>query len=145
LAHEIGHYKKKHIIQGMVISIVHLGVLFLLISLFLNSPGLYHAFYLKQPSIYAGLLFFALLYTPIEFTLSIVMQAVSRNHEYAADRFAAETIKNPDDLITGLKKLHTNNLSNLTPHPLYVFLNYSHPPLLQRIQAIRNAKHPDRV
>jgi STE24 endopeptidase len=145
LAHEIGHYKKKHIIQGTVISILHLGVLFFLISLFLNSPGLYQAFYMKQFSIYAGLLFFALLYTPIELVLSIMMQAISRKHEYEADRFAAETIKSPDNLITGLKKLHANNLSNLTPHPLYVFLNYSHPPLLQRIQAIQSIKDSLRV
>jgi STE24 endopeptidase len=138
LAHEIGHYKKKHVIQGTVIGIIHIGVLFFLLSLFLNSDGLYLAFYMKEPSIYTGLLFFGLLYTPIELVLSIAMQVISRRHEYAADRFSAETIKEPESLITGLKKLHANNLSNLTPHPFYVFLNYSHPPLLQRIRAINN-------
>ena len=141
LAHEIGHYKKKHVIQGTIIGILHTGVLFFLLSLFLGSNGLYQAFYMQQPSIYAGLLFFGLLYTPIELVLSIAMQAVSRRNEYAADRFAADTIKEPESLITGLTKLHTNNLSNLTPHPFFVFLNYSHPPLLQRILAIRNIKH----
>ena len=137
LAHEIGHYKKKHILQGTVINILHTGVLFFLISVFLESPGLYQAFYMQQESIYAGLLFFGLLYTPIELLLSVVMQMVSRKNESAADRFAAETIDEPGSLVNALKKLSANNLSNLAPHPFYVFLNYSHPPLLQRIQAIR--------
>jgi STE24 endopeptidase len=137
LAHEIGHYKKKHILQGTVINILHTGVLFFLISVFLESPGLYQAFYMQQESIYAGLLFFGLLYTPIELLLSVVMQMVSRRNESAADRFAAETIDEPGSLVNALKKLSANNLSNLAPHPFYVFLNYSHPPLLQRIQAIR--------
>jgi STE24 endopeptidase len=141
LAHEIGHYKKKHVIQGTIIGILHTGVLLFLLSLFLGSNGLYQAFYMEQTSIYAGLLFFGLLYTPIELVLSIAMQLVSRRNEYAADRFAAETIKQPESLITGLTKLHANNLSNLTPHPFFVFLNYSHPPLLRRMQAIRNIRH----
>jgi STE24 endopeptidase len=137
LAHEVGHYKKKHILQGTIVSILHMGLLFFLLSLFLGSPGLYQAFYMKQESIYAGLLFFGLLYTPIELALSIIMQMVSRKHEYQADRFAAETIDEPLSLIDALKKLSATNLSNLTPHPFYVFLNYSHPPLRQRIQAIQ--------
>ncbi|MDO8567915.1 MAG: M48 family metallopeptidase [Dehalococcoidales bacterium] len=136
LAHEIGHYKKKHILIGTLIGIAHTGVLFFLLSIFLHSQGLYQAFYMEQPSVYAGLLFFGLLYTPIELVLSIIMQAVSRRNEYAADRFAAETYQ-PQGLVEALKKLSTHNLSNLTPHPFYVFLNYSHPPLLQRIEAVR--------
>ena len=140
LAHEVGHYKKKHILQGMIISIVHTGVLFFLLSLFLTSPGLYQAFGIGYQPIYAGLLFFGLLYTPIELVLSVVMQMLSRKNEYEADRFAAETIDEPHNLIDALKKLSSTNLSNLTPHPLYVFLNYSHPPLLQRIQTIQKTK-----
>jgi STE24 endopeptidase len=140
LAHEIGHYKKKHIIQGTIISILHAGVLFFLLSLFLGSNGLYKAFYMEEFSIYAGLLFFGLLYTPIELVLSIAMQMASRRNEYSADRFAATTIKEPENIVTALKKLHANNLSNLTPHHFFVFLNYSHPPLLQRIRAIHNIK-----
>ena len=136
LAHEIGHHKKKHILQGMIISIVHTGVLFFLLSLFLGSSGLYEAFYMEQQSIYSGILFFGLLYTPIEMLLSIAIQAVSRKNEYEADRFAAGTIQEPQRLVDALKKLSAVNLSNLTPHPYYVFLNYSHPPLLQRIRAI---------
>ena len=141
LAHEVGHYKKKHILQGTIISIIHTGLLFFLLSLFLRNPGLYQAFYMKNEPIYAGLLFFGLLYTPIELILSIAMQMVSRKHEYEADRFAAETIDEPINLVNALKKLSTTNLSNLMPHPFYVFLNYSHPPLLQRIQAIQGIKH----
>jgi STE24 endopeptidase len=136
LAHEIGHYKKKHILQGTVISILHTGLMFFLLSLFLGSLGLYQAFYMGQESIYTGLLFFGLLYTPIELVLSTVMQMFSRKNEYQADRFAAETVEDAHNLIDALKKLSSKNLSNLTPHPFYVFLNYSHPPLLQRIQAI---------
>jgi STE24 endopeptidase len=140
LAHEIGHYKKKHILKGTVISIIHTGVIFFLLSLFLGSQDLYQAFYMEQESIYTGLLFFSLLYTPIELVLSVVMQMFSRKNEYQADRFAAETIDDPHSLIDALKKLSATNLSNLTPHPFYVFLNYSHPPLLHRIRAIEDIK-----
>ena len=136
LAHEIGHYKKKHIQQGIIISILHTGLIFFLLSVFLSSPGLYQAFSMEEPSIYAGLLFFGLLYTPLELLLSIVMQVISRRNEYQADRFAAETIGEPESLVSALKKLSADHLSNLTPHPFYVFLNYSHPPLLQRVQAV---------
>jgi len=136
LAHEIGHHKKKHILQGTIINIVHAGLLFFLLSIFLGSPGLYDAFYMEQPSIYSGLLFFGLLYTPLEMMLSVAMHMLSRKNEYEADRFAAETTHHPQEMVEALKKLHTDNLSNLTPHPFYVFLNYSHPPLLQRVRAI---------
>lgn len=137
LAHEIGHYKKKHVPQGIVIGILHTGVVFFLLSVFLGSPGLYQAFYMEQQSIYTGLLFFGLLYTPMELLLSIVLQMVSRKNEYQADRFAVETIEEPQSLVDVLKKLSASNLSNLAPHPFYVFLNYSHPPLLQRVNAIQ--------
>ena len=143
LAHEIGHYKKKHVLQGVIIGILHMGVIFFLLSLLLGSPGLYQAFYLTQMPIYAGLLFFALLYTPIELAFSVLMQMISRRNEYEADHFAAETIDEPVSLIEALKKLSTTNLSNLTPHPFYVFLNYSHPPLLQRVQAIHDIKRKE--
>ena len=142
LAHEIGHYKKKHVLQGMVIGIAHTGLVFYLLSILLDSPGLYQAFFMDQSSIYAGLLFFGLLYTPVEMVLSIALQIFSRRNEYEADRFAAETTDEPASLVDALKKLATENLSNLTPHPFYVFLNYSHPPLFQRIQAIQQYK-PD--
>jgi STE24 endopeptidase len=138
LAHEIGHYKKNHIIKNMGISVIHTGILFLLLSIFLNVEGLFDAFYMEQMSVYAGLLFFGLLYTPVETILGIAMQALSRKHEFQADRFAADTIQDSEWMVRALKKLSKDNLSNLTPHPFYVFLNYSHPPILQRIRAIRS-------
>ncbi len=136
LAHEVGHYKKKHILQGTIIGILHAGVIFFLLSLLLESTGLYQAFFMKEESIYTGLLFFSLLYTPLELVLSVTMQMLSRKNEYQADRYAVETINDPLSLVDALKRLSTANLSNLTPHPFYVFLKYSHPPLLQRVQVI---------
>jgi len=136
LAHEVGHYKKKHILKGTIIGVLHTGFLLFLLSIFLGSAGLYLAFGIEQPSIYTGLLFFGMLYTPIELLLSQGMNVMSRRHEYEADRFAAETVDEPHSLIEALKKLSSDNLSNLTPHPFYVFLNYSHPTLLQRLHAI---------
>jgi len=137
LGHEIAHYRKKHILQGMIIGILHTGIVFFLLSIFVDSLGLYQAFFMEQPSIYAGLLFFGLLYTPVEMLLSIALKMLSRRNEYQADRFATETIEEPKNFINALKKLSSDNLTNLTPHPLYVVLNYSHPPLWQRVHAIQ--------
>lgn len=138
LAHEIGHYKKKHIVKNMTISILHTGIMFALLSIFLQVPALFDAFYMEEMSVYAGLLFFGLLYSPVETILGIGMQVMSRKHEYEADAFAANTIEEKEEMVNVLKKLSKDNLSNLTPHPFYVFLNYSHPPALKRIEAIRN-------
>ena len=138
IAHEIGHYKRKHIYIGMASSIIHMGSLFFLMSIFLKSPGLFSAFYMEEISVYAGLIFFGMLFSPIELFLSIFMQQLSRKHEFEADEFAAQTIGQTEPLITALKKLCVQNLSNLTPHPFYVFLYYSHPPLLHRIEALKN-------
>ena len=138
LAHEIGHYKKKHIVKGMMISILQTGVMFGLLSVFLQVPALFDAFFMDQMSVYAGLLFFGLLYSPVETILGIIMQMLSRKHEYEADEFAARTVEEKEEMVNVLKKLSKDNLSNLTPHPFYVFLNYSHPPALKRIDAIRN-------
>jgi STE24 endopeptidase len=140
LAHEIGHYKKKHVLWGILISIAHTGLIFYLLSVLLGSSGLYQAFYMDHASIYAGLLFFGLLYTPVEMVLSVALHILSRRNEYEADRFATQTTGEPGSLVEALKKLHSDNLSNLTPHPFYVFLNYSHPTLLQRVQAIQRSK-----
>ncbi|MEP1151114.1 MAG: M48 family metallopeptidase [Balneola sp.] len=137
LAHEIGHYKKKHIIKGMITSIVQTGVMLFVLSIFLQAEGLFDAFYMDEISVYAGLIFFGMLYAPIDMILSVFMQISSRKHEYEADEFAATTTGKPEDMIATLKKLSKDNLSNLTPHPFYVFLNYSHPPALKRINAIR--------
>jgi len=140
LAHEIGHYKKKHIVKNMTISILHTGIMFVLLSIFLQVPALFDAFFMDQMSVYAGLLFFGLLYSPVETILGIFMQMMSRTHEYEADNFAASTIEKPEEMVNVLKKLSKDNLSNLTPHPFYVFLNYSHPPALKRIEAIRSER-----
>ncbi|MBP3193565.1 M48 family metallopeptidase [Natronogracilivirga saccharolytica] len=139
LAHEVGHYKKKHIPQNMITGFLQTGVMLYLLSLFIQVPGLHEAFFMQDISVYAGLLFFGLLYSPIEMVLSVIMQMFSRKHEFEADRFAAETTGDPESMVSVLKKLSADNLSNLTPHPFHVFLNYSHPPVLQRIRAIRSA------
>jgi len=140
LAHEVGHYRKKHIIKGLITGILHTGLLFFLLSLFLSNRGLFDAFSMQNISIYAGMIFFIILYTPVEMIISILMNIISRKHEYEADAFAARTTNNPEAMILALKNLSTANLGNLTPHPFSVFLNYSHPPVLERIKALRNLK-----
>ena len=137
LAHEMGHYKKKHILQSMILGIIQMGIMLYLLSLFISYQGLFDAFYMPQKSVYAGLIFFGMLYSPLGFFIGIFMQMLSRKNETAADRFSVETTHDPQSMAEALKKLSINNLSNLLPHPLYVFLNYSHPPVLQRIQAIQ--------
>jgi STE24 endopeptidase len=141
LAHEMGHYRLKHILKMMGIGIVQTGVLLYLLSLVITTPLLFEAFFVDRPSIHAGLIFFGLLYTPVEFILGLIVQAVSRRHEFAADRFASVTTGKPKALIDALKKLSVDNLSNLHPHHLYVFLNYSHPPVLERIRALEGGDH----
>jgi STE24 endopeptidase len=137
LAHEIGHYKKKHIIMSLIISIAHMGAMFYLISIFISHEGLFKAFFMEHMSVYSGLVFFGMLFAPIEMVLSVFMNVFSRRNEYQADRYAVETTGKSGDMISALKKLSVHNLSNLTPHPLYVYLNYSHPPVLKRVEAIR--------
>jgi len=137
LAHETGHYKKKHILKSILMSIITTGLLFFLLSLFINNEGLFSAFKMQNISIYASLFFFAFLYAPIDMVLSIFSNILSRKHEYEADAYAVSTYGKPESMISGLKKLTVDNLSSLTPHPLKVFLSYSHPPVLERIRAIR--------
>ena len=136
LAHEIGHYKKKHVLKSMLIGILHTGLMFYLLSIFLSHQGLFDAFYMQNMSSYAGLLFFGMLYAPLEMILAIFLNMFSRRNEFQADRFAVETTGQSAAMINALKKLSVDNLSNLTPHPLYVFLNYSHPPVLERIRRL---------
>ncbi|MFZ5570528.1 MAG: M48 family metallopeptidase [Thermodesulfobacteriota bacterium] len=136
LAHEMGHYRKKHIPGMLAFGILQMGLVFYLLSFFISDPDLFAAFHMTRPSVYAGLIFFSLLYTPIDFAAGLLAQWISRRNEYAADRFAAETTHDPESLATALKKLSARNLSNLLPHPFYVFLHYSHPPVLERIRAL---------
>ena len=136
LAHEIGHYRKKHIFKSLLISILTTGLMFFILSLFINNKDLFAAFGMQETSIYASLFFFGFLYAPIEMVVGILGNILSRRHEYEADAYAIETTRKPQAMITALKKLSVDNLSNLTPHPWKVFLDYSHPPVLDRIRAM---------
>ncbi len=136
VAHEIGHYKKHHILLGLGLSALHTGLLFALLAQFLERPGLFQAFGVAAPSTHAGLVFFGLFYTPVELLLQLLLQALSRRNEYEADRFAAATSGLGRELAQGLKRLSADSLTNLTPHPFYVLLHHSHPPLVQRVAAL---------
>ena len=140
VAHEMGHYKKNHVPWAIARATVNMGVTFFLMSLFINNEGLIRAFRMECASIYASLVFFGFLYAPISMVISVIESAVSRRQEYAADAFAATTTGDPASMISGLKKLSVDNLSNLTPHPLKVFVEYSHPPVLDRVKALRASR-----
>jgi STE24 endopeptidase len=136
LAHEIGHYKKHHIKQMLAASILQMGLMLFLLSFFISHQGLFDAFFMENRSAYAGILFFALLFSPLDFLVSLALRKLSRRNEYEADRFAVSVTGRPEAMARALKKLSADNLTNLTPHPFYVFLNYSHPPMPARIRAI---------
>ncbi len=136
LAHEIGHYKHRHTLKGMVTSTLQSGAIFFVLSWFLQYPYASFAAGAEVHSFYLGLLMFGLLFTPVEFVIGMIMNISSRRHEYQADAFAAE-YGLAEPLIEGLKKLSVKSLSNLTPHPWYVKIYYSHPTLLQRIDALK--------
>ena len=146
LAHEVGHYKLGHIRKTLIISILSSGFMFYILSLFITKPGLYAAFQIEMTPIsgympiYAGMVLFGFLYAPISFVLSIISNYLSRCHEYQADAYAVITTGEKEMMIQALKRLSVDNLSNLTPHPLKVIMEYSHPPVLQRIAAIDVAK-----
>lgn len=139
LAHEIGHYKKKHTLIGTVISLLTTGLTLFILSLFIGNPVLSQALGATEGSFHMGILAFGLLYSPLSLVLGILMNVISRKNEFAADRYAGENFK-PKPLMDALKKLSVNHLSNLKPHPAYVFFHYSHPPLLQRLQALDKIK-----
>ncbi len=140
IAHEIGHYKKKHVLYNMGIFIIHSGVILFLLNHFIWEYELYTGFYLYNLSIYAGFIFFFMLYTPIEMIVNPLLNIYSRANEYQADKFAVQSSGLYEELISALKKLARNNLLNLTPHPIFVILNYSHPTLDKRIQRIEEVK-----
>ncbi|MBN2682983.1 MAG: M48 family metallopeptidase [Bacteroidales bacterium] len=139
LAHEIGHYKKKHTLIGIFTSLIQTGIMLFLFSLFAGNPILSEALGISTPGFHIALIVFGLLYSPVSIVLGLFMNTVSRKNEYAADKYAAQ-VYNSEHLISGLKKLSSENLSNLTPHPWYVFFTYSHPTLLQRIEALQKLK-----
>lgn len=135
LAHEIGHYKKKHIIKGLIYSILQTGLFLFAFSLLVNNAAIYEALNTK-PGFHIGIIVFAILFGPISFITSLASNYISRRYEFEADRFAVENASG-EHLITALKQLSANNMSDLTPHEVYVKIYYSHPPLVQRIKAIR--------
>ena len=136
LAHEVGHFKKKHIISGMALSILQIGIMLFILSFLIFNPSLSQALGASNLSLPINLMVFGILYSPISVITGLVMNIVSRKNEFEADAFANLTYRG-EALISALKKLSVNNLSNLLPHSWYVFFHYSHPPLLKRIKAIK--------
>lgn len=136
LAHEIGHYKRKHIIFNLATSILLAGFMLFLLSLFINNPEVSLAIGVERPSFHAALIGFGILYSPISEITGLLMNYFSRKFEYQADDYAKDTYA-AEPLISSLKKLSKNSLSNLTPHPAYVFMHYSHPPLIDRIRNLK--------
>lgn len=136
LAHEIGHYKKKHTLQGMFISICYTGIMLFLLSLLLDNKDIAVALGGQSASFHLGLIAFSIFFTPVSFVINVFSSIHSRKNEYQADSYAAD-FGLADSLISGLKKLSVKSLSNLNPDSLYVFFNYSHPTLLQRIKAMK--------
>ncbi|WP_323788077.1 M48 family metallopeptidase [Psychroserpens sp.] len=136
LAHEVGHYKRNHIIFNLVTSILLTGIMLFILSIFISNPLLSNALGVEIPSFHVGLIAFGMLYSPISELIGLAMNYISRKFEYQADDYAKTTYK-AEPLITSLKKLSKNSLSNLTPHPSYVWMHYSHPTLLERIRNLR--------
>ncbi len=135
-AHEVGHYKRKHIIYNLTLSILLTGFTLWLLSFFVASPELSAALGVSTPTFHIGLIAFGILYTPISEITGLLMNVLSRKFEYQADDYAKETFGS-EPLVTSLKKLSKNSLSNLTPHPAYEFYHYSHPSLIKRIRNLR--------
>jgi STE24 endopeptidase len=138
-AHEVGHFKRGHIGKGILLSILISAVVFRFVGFIVTSPELAAAFGLEQVSVYAGLVFAGFLYSPVLRLLSFGSNALSRKFEFEADAYARETYGKPEALASALKKLSRDTFSNLTPHPFKVALDYSHPPVLKRVQALRGS------
>jgi STE24 endopeptidase len=136
LAHEVGHYKKKHVLQSIVISVAQMGIMFFIFGLLADSPIMAEVLGSKETSFHLALVTFSMLYSPISLVTGLFMNMLSRKNEYEADAYAKQTYSS-EPLVTSLKKLSVNHLSNLQPHPAYVFFHYSHPTLLQRINAMQ--------
>lgn len=142
LAHEIGHYKKGHIWKGFAWGTVQTGLMFFLLSQALGRPALFAAFGVEHMSVAAGLVIFGILFSPVSFVLSLPLHALSRRNEFEADRYAREVLGTGTDLASGLKGLAASALANLTPHPVYVWLHASHPPLVERVRALSKFGSP---
>lgn len=135
LAHEIGHYKKKHVLLTLFFSVILTGFMLFLFSLVVNNPELSRAIGSQTTSFHLGLVVFGILYSPLSLVIGLFSNYISRKNEFEADRFVKENFK-PEVLADALKKLSVKNLSNMIPHPVYVFFHYSHPPLLSRLEKL---------
>ncbi len=136
LAHEMGHFKLGHIVKHISFSFVLSGIMLFVFSLLIDKAWLYNAFFVRTQPIYAGIIFFSFLYTPVSLIVSTISNYFLRKHEYEADSYAVTTYRKPLAMINALKKLSVDNMSNLYPHKFKVFLEYSHPPVLERVKAI---------
>lgn len=137
VAHEVGHSSLGHIRRMLTQSVIKLALVLLLLGFILDHATLYAAFGMDRASIHAGILLFSFLYTPVSLFFGIRANKKSREYEFEADAFAAQTTGTPEALSNALKALAKENLSNLTPHPFMVWLHYTHPPVLQRIHALK--------
>jgi STE24 endopeptidase len=135
LAHEIGHYKKKHVLLNLFFSVFITGIMLFLLSVVVTSPSLSQALGSQKSSFHLGLIVFGILYSPLSLLIGLLTNWISRKNEFAADRYVREKYK-PEILAAALKKLSVKNLSNMMPHPAYVFFHYSHPPLLRRLEKL---------
>jgi len=135
LAHETGHYKRHHVPVMMLSSVLTTGLILFLFSLVVDNPGLSKALGAETPSFHLGLIVFGILYSPLSLLIGLISNIISRRHEFAADRYANNNYS-ADHLSNALKKLSVKNLSNMMPHPAYVFFHYSHPPLLKRLEKL---------
>jgi STE24 endopeptidase len=136
LAHEIGHYKHKHTLWALLVSILDTGLTLFILSRFIASPALSLSLGSNIHSFHLAVIAFGILYSPLSLIIGLASNILSRKNEFSADKYASE-FGMTDNLISALKKLSRKSLSNLTPHPAYVFFHYSHPSLLQRIQALK--------
>lgn len=138
LAHEVGHYKKNHIFQGLVLTIIQIGLMTYLLELCLNSSSLINSLGGEITSFHLGLIVFSMLFSPIGLLIGVFTNILSRKNEYEADKFAKQTYSGKD-LELALKRLSVDSLSNIYPHPFYVFVHYSHPPLIKRLEALNSS------
>lgn len=136
LAHEVGHYRKKHVLITMVLSVFLTGLMLFLFSLVVNNPDLSQALGSEQNSFHLGLIVFGILYSPLSLVIGLLTNYISRRNEFTADSFVKDYM-NPEILSSALKKLSVKNLSNMMPHKAYVFFHYSHPPLLSRLARLK--------
>ena len=137
LAHEIGHYKKQHTLLSLVLSTLQTGVMLFLLGIFLRRPEFSFALGANEMSFHVGIIAFGIIFSPISTLIGIGMNVLSRKNEFEADAFARDTYAG-EPLASALKKLTAENLGNLKPHPAYVFVHYSHPPVLARLKQLLN-------